>query len=86
MKVQTDRGATFDAYQWPGLGAERPEWLAHNEETDHKHYGPVLHVGDYMVRPGRWVLRSHDPERSDIFPVPADMFDAHYTQVEGQEL
>jgi hypothetical protein len=82
--VQTDRGKTFDAYLWSGNPNELPPWLA-DCPIEHIHYhGDCLCVGAYLVRVGRWVLRSH--ERGDIFPVPNDMFPKLYTPVEAHDV
>lgn len=79
MRVKTERGKTFEAFQWMGQKDELPAWLANNEVELHQHHGPLLHVGNYLVRVTSWVLRSD--ERGDTFPVPATMFADSYTEV-----
>lgn len=80
MKVKTERGKTFDAVQWQGDRNQLPIWAKDFRTEEVRYYGRVLRVGVYYVKPESWVLRGD--ERGDIFPVPADMFEHHYTPVD----
>lgn len=80
-QVQTDTGLVFDAYQWAGDVETLPEWLATCRLEEDRFYGCVLTgVGPYLVKPGSWVLRSHNA-RADVFPVAGDTIWNHYTEV-----
>lgn len=83
MRVRTGRGKIFDAHMWDGVRENLPEWLQDQTIEVHSHHGPLLHVGAYLVRTNRWVLRGD--ERGDIFPCPQEMFEDIYTEITDED-
>lgn len=76
---EIENGKRFDGVQWTGDKSCLPAWAKEFETEHHTVYGSLLLVGVYRVKPGSWLLRSH--ERKDIFPVPGDMFAGIYKEV-----